>query len=465
MSILTRPVRATVAAAAVSLGLLLAQPASADVEHITDGSFETALGSPSAWTSTSSNFGTSFCDLGGCGNAEGAMLPRTGSVFVWFGGTNDAETASASQNVTVPAGRATVLSFWLKAAAPQTGATLKVQVGGAEQWSYTETANEPNGHPYAAYTRIEVPLPTSAFNGKPTPLRFDFVSPGNAGSPTSYALDDVSLTSRETDVSVTLGTSTPSARIGDVVTYDVSVFNAGPEAADVTLRGSIPRGLELMSAGSSDLTCVPPSGAANEVLCDAGTIAPGATVGGQIRARAVAAGSAGLTVTSEVAQPIGDRDPSNDSATATIQVLLDDPEPLPDGPAAPPISPAPNPVVPSPKSQGGAAKPTTSEPRTAPACLVERRFVTRLIRGRKGSGLRIPAEPSRARIVSARLTGPKRWKARKARHTRKNVTVDLRGTPAGRYTLRVRVRIAATRRSKARTVTVTRTYRACQPRR
>lgn len=458
MPIPARPIRALAATTAVTVGLLVAQPASA-AEYVTDGSFETGLSSPSVWTSTSSNFGTSICDAAACGTGGGPMVPRTGNVFTWFGGTSSAETGSVSQNVTVPAGRPTVLSFWLKASAPHTGTTLKVSIGGVQRWTYAEATDDPVAHPYAAYTRVEIPIPGSAFAGTPTPLRFDFVSPGRASGTINYAVDDVSLVDGSlADARVALSPTTGTARVGDVVTYDVTVANAGPTTADVSVRGTLTPGLEPISSGGSGLTCTPPAGPGAQLVCTAGSLAPGAVVTDRIELRAVAVGTAGLTLTSHVAPPAHDAEPSNDSATATLEVL-----PVP----GPHIDPAPAPDVPAPQPKGttppSPVKPTTSEPRTAPACLVERRFVTRLIRGRKGPGLRIPASPSRARIVSARLTGPKRGKTRKVRRTRRNVTVDLRGAPAGRYTLRVRVRVpAAGRGKKPRTVTVTRTYRACR---
>lgn len=437
MRISARSFRAVTTAAAATLGLLVAQPASA-AEYVTDGSFETTLGSSANWTSTSGNFGTSFCDAAGCGTAGGSMIPRTGSVFAWFGGTPNAETGSVSQNVTVPAGRATVLSFWLKTSGPRTGTTLKLLFGGVERWSYTEATDDPVDHPYDAYTRIEVPMPGSAFDGNPTPLRFDFVSPGGPRA-VNYAVDDVSLVDIPADARVALRPTTGTARVGDVVAYDVTVSNAGPSRADVSVRGALPSGTELVSAGGSGLTCTPPAGPGGELVCAAASLAPGASATGRIELRAVAVGTAGLTLTAQIAPPAHDADPSNDSATATLEILpasapqTGDPAPQPIDQAPQPIDPAPQPRASTPPAP---VKPTTSEPRTAPACLVERRFVTRLIRGRKGPGLRIPASPSRARIISARLTGPKRGKARNVRHARRNVTVDLRGaspaaTPCG----------------------------------
>src|SRR4051812_34965273 len=108
---------------ALIVGLLGAVPAFASAEYVTDGSFETGLSGSPAWASSSSNYVTSLCDFASCGTGGGPMIPRTGAVFAWFGGTSNLEIGSASQDVTVPAGRPTVLSFWFKTSMPRAGTT------------------------------------------------------------------------------------------------------------------------------------------------------------------------------------------------------------------------------------------------------------------------------------------------------------------------------------------------------
>lgn len=570
-----RPARSLLSTAlAATIGLLALQPAVASAEYVTDGSFETGLSGSSAWSSTSTNFGTTFCNAADCGNGGGAMIPRTGTVLAWFGGTASLETASVTQDVTVPAGRPTVLSFWLKTSAPRTGTTLAVSVGGVQHWSYTEATDDPAGHPYAAYTRVEVPIPGSAFDGGPTQLRFDFLSPGAPFS-VNYALDDVSLVDATiADASASVSPTSGSVRVGDEVTYVVGLSNAGPNGASVSLRGVVPPELELVWSGGLGLSCTGSAGPGDALSCGPLSLLSGASSYAQLRFRAVASGTASLALTSEVAEPATDPDPSDDTATATLEIEPvadlsatidapadatagtpfdvvvgahnDGPSPatdtllttelptgftLADAPAdcaasgttvtcdlgtladgddaertlrvvpgqvgdvelattaasaahdpdaandraTAPVTVAPKPVDPGdeppvttpeppvvPRAPAGAPPATTPEPPLAPVCLSERRFATRLLRGRSGPGLRIPADPSRGRVVAARLTGPRGWKARTPKRTRSTVNVDLRGAPAGRYTLRVRVRIAAAGRSRARTVTVTRTYRTCR---
>ncbi len=581
MRSLIRMARTLTTLAALALGLLAAHPAAASAEYVADGSFEAALHGSQEWSNGSNHFVTVICDAPTCGDANQSMVPRTGAAFTWFGGTADVESAFISQQVTVPAGRPTVLSFWVRAGAPRFGSTIRVSVGDDQVWAFDEQHlddDDRNDHPYADYTRIEVPIPGSAFDGSPTPLRFDFTSPG-ASTAVNYAIDDVSLVDGPSaDASASLTPTSGTAQLGDVVTYDLALTNDGPSSAAVTLRGTLPPELELVSAGGVGLSCAPPTNPGGELVCDGGMLAPGASVTGQVVVRAVAVGTPSLTMSSVVAEPAVDPNPTNDSASTTLVIepvsdlvaTIDapsaatvdepfdvtvgarndgpspatdattttelpagftvadhpadcavsgttvtcdvgavavgdelertlsvvpasagaveletavaatehDPDPANDRSVAsvlvadPPEEPEPPVTTPGPPTQAAPptlpapipAPPVTPEPRTAPVCLSKRRFSTRLLRGRSGPGLRINASPSRARIVSARLSGgPRSWKARNAPRTRSQVRVDLRGAPASRYTLRVRVRIAATKRSKARTVTVTRHYRTCTP--
>ncbi len=566
---------------AVALALLAAQPAVASAEYVTDGGFEAGVPSPH-WEDVGAEFGFSGCDVPSCQTSDGRVHPRSGGGWIWFGGSTNADVAHLQQQVTVPAGTPAVLSFWLHAARPRAGATLRVSLGGVERFAFVDevTDGDPEqaSHPYGTYTRIEIPVPASAFDGTAQPLRFDFSTPSSPAA-VAYLIDDVSLVDGLTaDVSLTLSPATDTLLLGEVATQAVTVANAGPEAADVSVRGALPAGLELVSAGGDDLACTPPAGPGDDLVCDAGTIPAGQSVDGQIVVRGIVPGSSTLTLDATVAAPAVDPAPANDSATATLQIepvadlaaTIDAPDDATvgvpfdvvlgarnDGPspatdatltselpaglavddapadcavstttvtcdlgaladgddlqrtltvvpsvagdveldvqvaatehdpdtandratasvrvAAPPLPPGPitpDPPVTTPEPPTLPVPPapvppvTTPEPPVAPVCLSERRFTTRLLRGRGGPGLRVPAAPSRARIVSARLSGPQGWKARNATRTRSTVNVDLRGAPAGRYTLRVRVRIAAAGRSKARTVTVTRTYRTCQP--
>jgi hypothetical protein len=414
--------------------------------------------------------------------------------------------------------------------------------------------------------RSEIPLPGSTFDGTAKTLRFDYVTP--VGANNNYSIDDVSLTyADQADASPSVSPTNGSVRVGDEVTYVVGLSSAGPDSASVSLRGVVPPGLELVWSGGLGLSCTASAGPGEPLSCGPLSLLSGASSYAQLRFRAITPGTASLTLTSEVAAPAVDPDPSDDSATATLEIeavadlaatieapavatagtpfdvvvgarnggpspaadvtltselpagftvderpadcavsgtsvtcdlgpVADgaeakrtltvvaatagdieletvasanayDPDPANDRATAdvrvdePPVTRPEPPVQPEPPAPIPPV--ATPEPPIAPVCLSERRFTTRLLRGRGGPGLRIAANPSRARIVSARLSGPRNWKARRAKRTRSTVSVDLRGAPVGRYTLRARVRISAAGRGKARTVTVTRTYRTCTP--
>ncbi|MNK02305.1 hypothetical protein D3C87_201260 [compost metagenome] len=99
-------------------------------QSLQDPSFETGDGLGSPWTSTSTAFGTSLCDAG-CGTCGGPCVPNTGSWYVWFGGTPNAEIGTVSQTFNATGTGAGTLTYsWkvpLKGAA---GDTLSVLLDG-----------------------------------------------------------------------------------------------------------------------------------------------------------------------------------------------------------------------------------------------------------------------------------------------------------------------------------------------
>ena len=94
-----------------SLGTPLAAsagPAKASAAIMQDGSFE--AGSPNPyWDESSTNFGTPLCDP----SCLASVSARTGSWFAWFGGIAAQEEGQVSQVVTLPAGGALDLTFYL----------------------------------------------------------------------------------------------------------------------------------------------------------------------------------------------------------------------------------------------------------------------------------------------------------------------------------------------------------------
>ncbi|WP_300665547.1 T9SS type A sorting domain-containing protein [Fluviicola sp.] len=98
---------------------------------LTDPSLETSGPANSPWSSTSSNFGTSFCDLASCGTCGGPCVPNTGLWYAWFGGTTNAETGTIAQGFNATTTGAGTLTYYLKV--PMKGAigdTLSVLLDG-----------------------------------------------------------------------------------------------------------------------------------------------------------------------------------------------------------------------------------------------------------------------------------------------------------------------------------------------
>ncbi len=166
-----------------------------------DGGFEqnTDAGTNPFWTSTSTLFGTSLCTLAGCGTGGGASPPRTGNGWTWFDGGSAgsaAETGTVQQDVTIPANRQSVLSYYLRRGSVSAPATsvLTVRVDG----NVVETVTEPTT-PDADYILHTINLPmytsmpnTSAPDATHTIL-FSYNRPDVQTGVDSFTIDDVSL--------------------------------------------------------------------------------------------------------------------------------------------------------------------------------------------------------------------------------------------------------------------------------
>src|SRR5438876_1594799 len=55
------------------------------------------------WNSSSTVFGSSLCNLAECGDGGGSSGPRSGSYWVWVGGTDGPDAATVTQVATIPA--------------------------------------------------------------------------------------------------------------------------------------------------------------------------------------------------------------------------------------------------------------------------------------------------------------------------------------------------------------------------
>jgi len=155
---------------------------------VQDGSFEAATPNP-FWTEASTNFGTPLCDLAGCGTGTGTG-PLTGDWWAWFGGISAFEAASVSQSVTIPAGGAATLSFWVEQFVCSGAAAdyLEVNIDGAQIWQ--TTATDP-ACGVLGYRQITLDVSAYADGGVHT-LEFNSEIFG-VPSGTNFFVDDVTL--------------------------------------------------------------------------------------------------------------------------------------------------------------------------------------------------------------------------------------------------------------------------------
>jgi hypothetical protein len=149
-----------------------------------DPGFES--GTPSEmWEEASELFGTPLCDES-CTTDEGAE-PRSGSWWIWFGGSEEPEQASMSQTVTLDAENAT-LSFWfsINSAAGTGDDVFTVKVD--EEAVFTATDGDLEQ--YDGYTLVEIDVSRFA-DGAEHVLAFEADLTGEGL--TNFFLDDVEL--------------------------------------------------------------------------------------------------------------------------------------------------------------------------------------------------------------------------------------------------------------------------------
>jgi subtilisin-like proprotein convertase family protein len=163
--------------------------ASAQTQLIVDGGFETGPGG-TAWSQSSTNFGTPLCDLNTCGNGSGTG-PRNGTYWAWFGGLpGGTESASISQTIIIPAGATTSLSFWIEQIicdSPQD--FLEVRIDGNSVFT-TTGANNLCG--VLGYSQQVINISSYA-DGLPHDIEFFSTTFSVNGGSTNFFIDDVSV--------------------------------------------------------------------------------------------------------------------------------------------------------------------------------------------------------------------------------------------------------------------------------
>jgi hypothetical protein len=159
-------------------------------ELVEDPSFETTTEDDS-WTQQTEVFEEVVCDET-CTDEAGAE-PYAGERWVWFGGHEEAEDASISQDIEISGDEATLSFYFAISASGGSGDdTFSVYLDDTELFVATDTEIDD----YADYQRIDVDVSDFA-DGEVHTLTFE-ASLSGAGM-TNFFLDEVSLTACDPD--------------------------------------------------------------------------------------------------------------------------------------------------------------------------------------------------------------------------------------------------------------------------
>jgi len=191
---------------------------------IMDPGFE--AGTPStAWTEDSATFGTPICDAA-CTDDPGAV-PYMGDWWAWFGGVEEAESASVEQTVTIAVADSAVLSFRfsINASAGTGDDEFAVIVDETAVFMVTDAEVDD----FDGYTHVDVDL-TDFADGNAHRIRFASDHPGTGLS--NFFLDEVHL------VTCTDTASDSSGSEGETGTTAADGSSTGTEGDTTTDGGS-----------------------------------------------------------------------------------------------------------------------------------------------------------------------------------------------------------------------------------
>jgi uncharacterized repeat protein (TIGR01451 family) len=119
------------------------------------------------------------------------------------------------------------------------------------------------------------------------------------------------------DLSITKTASVNPAEVGRIFTYDITVSNAGPGAAQtVTVTDTLPAGVTFTSATPSQGSCALSSGA---LTCQLGPLAANGSASVALQVKPRQTGALENTASVNAAEP--DPDASNNSATSAVTVI------------------------------------------------------------------------------------------------------------------------------------------------
>lgn len=244
---------------------------------------------------------------------EGADLAvRIAGPTLLVPGRDSAFSITLTNNGSVSA-RDAAISF-----APPAGASLVslVQTGGATQFTCTANscrAAQFDSRASATFTAVATIGTTSSAGMVLTAIASATTSTTDVDSTNNRATSTTQVGDAFTDAGVIIDALTPTIAPGELARFRIVVTNRGTRALDdVAVTATLPSSMTLISRTPSQGTC--------EGTCNTGTLPAGGTA--EIIVVARAPQTAGLLTAGVSISAAGDADPSDDSASATVSVVI-----------------------------------------------------------------------------------------------------------------------------------------------
>jgi len=244
---------------------------------------------------------------------EGADLAvRIAGPTLLVPGRDSAFSITLTNNGSVSA-RDAAISF-----APPAGASLVslVQTGGATQFTCSGNscrAAQFDSRANATFTAVATIGTTSSAGMVLTAIASATTSTTDVDSTNNRATSTTQVGDAFTDAGVTIEALTPTIAPGELARFRIVVTNNGTRTLDdVAVTATLPSSMTLISRTPSQGTC--------DVACRTGALAAGGTAEIIVVARAPQA--AGMLTTGVSISAAGDADPSDDSASAAVSVVI-----------------------------------------------------------------------------------------------------------------------------------------------
>ncbi|HET8897920.1 MAG TPA: zinc-dependent metalloprotease family protein [Rhodanobacteraceae bacterium] len=150
-----------------------------------DTSFEATVNYSNPWWQATDSVGSSpLCDASCDG---GQTTARTGNWFVWMGGWSQASQSSVGQTVSLPAGHARWINYWLvNGVANDSTASLVLKIDGNIVTTVTPGNDD-------SWVSRSVAVPSQYLDGQAHEITFDFAASSPNGEVAGALLDDVTL--------------------------------------------------------------------------------------------------------------------------------------------------------------------------------------------------------------------------------------------------------------------------------